>query len=188
MSNKTLIGGVIVLLLAVGAWYLIVVRGVGRTPPAPPVVAPPAVEEPSPLQPAPPGTSGQLPGTPDPERELKVLALTFAERYGSYSTDAAFANLKRLGSLITPAYASEIESTITKGVTPGIGGFYSVTTKALSGSLRLVSESSAVVDVSAQRQEIFSRGGEVRLAYQTLVVTLERESGQWLVGGARWKE
>lgn len=188
MSNRTLVVALGVLLVAAAAWYIIVIRGVGIKPPS--VNTLPLAEpapEPTPIQPAPEPTPSESPTVNSEQKTQQVLAMTFAERYGTYSTDAAFANLRRLTTLVTPDYAAVLQAQ-ADGALPGAGGFYSVTTRAMSGEVTLTSDASVVVKVTTQQQEQFSRTGEPRLSYRVLTVTLERQGNGWLVAGARWEK
>ncbi|GEM_PF-3663875 len=191
MSNRLFVAALAAVLVAAGVWYFVVIKGVGRTPSLPVAPVVDVVPEPSPIQPAPPEDNGTVEppaAVDDTQRQLQVLAMTFAERYGTYSTDAAFANLKRLMPLVTSSYAATLEATIQRGIMPGAGGYYGVTTRALSAVVEESGDSSATVKVATQRQESFNRGGEASLSYQSIIVTLVRANEQWLVADARWEK
>lgn len=119
---------------------------------------------------------------------LNSLAMTFAERYGTYSTDAPFQNLKSLGYLLTPSFQKQVNDLIKKGNSTTPGGFYAVTTHALSAEVKNKTENTAEVAVSTQRQESFSREEAPRLSYQAIQVKLEMVNGGWLIDGAVWEK
>jgi hypothetical protein len=132
-------------------------------------------------------TDNEVDNTSDAALPMRVLALTFAERYGTYSTDANFQNLKDISSVLTPSFWERISKLIIQGQTAD-KSYYGVTTHALIAKVQQSAADGAVVTVSTQRQEQFSRVGEVQLSYQTLKVVLEKVKGSWLVDGASWQE
>lgn len=127
--------------------------------------------------------------TPTPqeisETGLKNTASRFVEIYGSYSSDASFANLKAIGGLVTDNLKQSIQAVMDTAVPPA--GFYGVTTKALLANIESQSTESAVVLVKTQRQELFSGQGEVQLRYQDIKVSLVRSNNSWLVDKAEWQ-
>lgn len=143
-------------------------------------------QPPSPIQPVsvPPASSPAA----SADRAVQVAAMTFAERYGTYSTDAPYENLKRLTTLVTASFAAELQASINQGALPGAGGFYGVTTRALSAAITSASENLAAVKVAVQRQESTNRQGTPTLSYTALNLTLDRSNGAWLVSGARWEK
>lgn len=176
-----------IVLLAVivgGAWYLNYRSRQAPAPAAPPTASGQGAT-PAPVQPAP---APAVPTTSRADRALQVAAMTFAERYGTFSTDAPYENITRLTSLVTPSFAQELAARITSAVATGAGGYYGVTTRALSAVIETASGASAGVKVSTQRQESFNRQGAPRLTYQALNLTLDHSSGTWLVAGARWEK
>lgn len=138
----------------------------------------------------PEGVEATVPVTPPTPQEisdtgLKNIASRFVEIYGSYSSDANFANLKAVETLITGDLKQSIEAIITAAEPSE--GFYGVTTKALLANIESQSVDSAVVIVKTQRQELFSGQGEVQLRYQDIRLSLVRSGDVWLVNRAEWQ-
>lgn len=119
------------------------------------------------------------------EQQLKTLARLFTERFGSYSTDARFQNLKELDYLYTPGMKASVAGIISSS-SQNIG-YYSVTTRALAAEILYRSEDSATVMVNTQRQEVFVLGGDAQLTYQTLRLQFNKINGQWKVDSAKWE-
>lgn len=184
MSKKliVIIVAIALVLSALAIWWL--------TRPKPAVTTPGGTE----AEVSVPGSEfGQSPiPTAEPASEqqvaqtsLKNSALRFVEIYGSYSTDAAYVNLKSLDSVITPNLKQSIEASITAN-TPA-QGFYGVTTRALSAQVESETSERAVVLVSTQREELFSREGQPQLRYQDIRLVLLNQDNVWLVDSAAWQ-
>jgi len=117
---------------------------------------------------------------------IRTLAETFAERYGSYSTEANFANLTDVLVLMSPSLAADTEAFIDSAATPTDA--YGVTTRVVSTKILSQDEEAGVasVEVSTQREE--ARGGstDTTIKYQTLSLELVKIDGSWFVDSAVW--
>lgn len=126
---------------------------------------------------------------PTPEQvaatSLKNEAARFVEIYGSYSSDANFANLLAVKDLVTENYWQSMQSIIDAGA-PTATGFYGVTTKALITNIESETAETAEVLVKTQRQELFSGQGEPQLRYQDIRLSLVRSGNNWLISQATW--
>ena len=142
---------------------------------------------PAELQPWQTTTSPAVPATPEQvaQTSAKNFALRFVEIYGSYSSDAPYQNLKTVDYMFTSNFKQIVEAQTAQ--TEPAGGFYGVTTKALTAQVSNQTESSATVLISTQRQELFSRTGEPQLRYQDIKVTLVKQGQSWLVESAEWQ-
>lgn len=119
------------------------------------------------------------------ETDAKNTALRFVEIYGSYSTDAPYQNLMAADYMFSDSFKQVISGQKTT-TEPG-GGFYSVTTRALSAQVESQSDSQARILVSTQREELFNSIGETQLRYQDIRVTLVKSGSNWLINGAEWQ-
>lgn len=122
----------------------------------------------------------------DQSAGLQSLAKTFTERYGSFSTEADFANLADVILLMTPGFAEETQlyiDTATMGES-----FYGVTTRVISLSVDQLDEEAgvAVITLSTQRQEAVDSPQNVSVKYQDIVLEFEKISGSWKVSSAIW--
>lgn len=118
------------------------------------------------------------------EQNLTVIARNFAERYGSFSTDSQFLNLKELKDFSTPKLQSELEAVITNEAAKE---FYGVSSRAMKVEILDSSENAATVLVSLQREE--SRAGQDNFVYyQDLKLSLVKSGENWLIDEVQWQE
>jgi len=116
---------------------------------------------------------------------LQSLAITFAERYGSYSTATSFANLYDVMDLMTASLKTETADFIAKSQTSS--DYYGVTTKALSVKIISSDENTASLEISTQRDESKGSPQNSEVKYQTLLLTCLQENGVWKVAAALWQ-
>ncbi len=115
----------------------------------------------------------------------KQVAMTFAERYASYSTDEPVKNIQDLKSLTTQEFYSAIISAVQ--TREGSGTFYGYSAKALSANLIKSSQSSVDVAVSLQIEQTVGDGESGNVLYRTLNVSLIKSGEEWKVSGASWQ-
>lgn len=118
------------------------------------------------------------------EFTIENLSRTFAERFGSWSTDNPGQNLADLNAIITTNFETELANLISYQERD----FYGVTTKAISTKIQSLNESGgeAQVLVSTQRvstDEDLNQNTE----YQNIVVSLVFYDNNWLVNQAEWQ-
>lgn len=118
---------------------------------------------------------------------LRSLAKTFTERYGSFSTEANFANIIDLYPVMTPAFRAQQEEVIASF--EPTGEFYAVTTRFISAEVEeAASGDQATVTVSVQREESIGSAQNSELKYQNLVLEFVRSGENWLVDVAVWED
>jgi len=116
---------------------------------------------------------------------LQSLAITFAERYGSYSTESSFANLYDVMDLMTASLRSETEKFVATA--KNSPDYYGVTTMVLSVKLITEDETSASLEVSTQRDESVGSPQNSEIKYQKLLLSCLKENGIWKVSSATWQ-
>lgn len=127
--------------------------------------------------------------TPPPAESVDVslqsLALTFAERYGSYSTETDFANLYDVMVLMSASLKAQTENFIASAKVSN--EYYGVTTRVLSVEVTSSTAASGTVEVATQREE--SKGGpqNSEISYQKLLLSCLKEGGVWKVASATWQ-
>lgn len=124
----------------------------------------------------------------DPSKNLDAVVRLFVEKYGSYSTDYPYNNLRSVLNFVTDGYKSNLESTIEQGL-DGISSetpFYSVSTRVLTIEKIEEKSNSAIIKVLTQRSESYSRIGSSIISYQNISLSLRFESDKWLVESAKW--
>ncbi len=110
------------------------------------------------------------------------LAKVFVERYGTYSTDNNFENIKEVATFVTPAFWSKISVGInTKSSSQS---FVGVTTKVISLELADWSDTVATVKLKTMRTE--EKNGAVSVRYQNATVDMVKTDGVWLVDKLVW--
>ncbi|MDD5625564.1 MAG: hypothetical protein PHG83_00150 [Patescibacteria group bacterium] len=127
--------------------------------------------------------------TPVPAAEdlLKInltnQARSFIERYGSYSTDSDYENLKELLPTMAQPLQTETETRIKKGVKNdmAVSNFLGLTTKVISINLDEFTPDSEAI-FSAEVQEQAAHPGQTDISYKTAKLTLVKSADEWKVG------
>lgn len=173
---------ILIIIIALIIWWLtrpkpevIVSNTTGTSAEIPVTTNEPAIVEPA--------TQAQVQEANSYPLGLKQLAMAFAERYGSYSSDEPTKNLSDLAPYMTSRLAQELAA---KDFTSGnTGTFSGYTTKALSTELSNVSASSAEIIVKVQRTQTVDR--TIRTYYADLKLTAITVGGEWKIDSASWK-
>ena len=172
------------LLIAFLLWFFL------RPKPKPVVIVPPVVDvAPLPAAATKPTVSQEKTKKEQEARtasaSLQSASKTFAERYGSYSTEADFANLTDVLPLMTKAYAAKTQAFIDTAVAPE--EYYGVTTRVITVTVDAEDATTAQLTLVTQREEAKGSVQNVSVKYQDLVLSFEKESGEWKVSNAVWK-
>ncbi len=129
--------------------------------------------------------SGQAASLEADRQRISYAARNFTERYGSGSNQNDFSHLVEAQAFVTKSYATVLRVQIAQGrlanVTVPYHGFV---TKALVISFAKLTSTSAVVVISAQRQE--TTGADTKTYNQDLHVDLLKVGGAWQVNAAEW--
>lgn len=119
----------------------------------------------------------------DTEFAMLSLAKSYAERYGSWSTDNQGHNLEEL----MPLSSSRMQALLMSFKPDyGVSEFNGLTTKSLSADILASNDNAGTVLISTQRiktkanlsQEVF---------YQNIEVKLVKSGDKWLVDSIAWK-
>lgn len=123
--------------------------------------------------------------------QVKNLAASFAERFGSYSNQADFQNLIELESLMTQEMKIRTDSFISQSRqdNPTSENYYAQTAKALSTKEMAYDANFGRAEflVQCQRQEIINSPDNIRTYYQDIKITLLKVSEAWKVDSAEWQ-
>lgn len=124
------------------------------------------------------------------ELSIETLARSFAERFGSYSNQNQFENIKDLYPFMTNSLreksAREIKQAQSAAPVSPTTQYSGVTTKAMSVEFEERTESRATVKVQTQRKEFLAAQTSPKIYYQEIVLTLLKDGGQWKVDSAQW--
>lgn len=132
----------------------------------------------------------------EPKREadaeaVKKIAMSFAERFGSFSNHSNYANIEDLNIFMTKNMISWADNYLSdlKKEKSAAGEYYGVITKAVSAEVNNFDsvKGSADVVVTTRRQET---KGSVVGAYVTSNLTLKmaKEGGAWKADSASWQQ
>lgn len=146
----------------------------GTTSRPPPL---PGLPTPTVIEPPPPGPVEQNP---------EAIAMDFTERYGSYSNQGDYQNLRDLFPQMTTGLRARTESFIASNPL-GTGDYSGVTTRALSLEVLSRTDTNATMTVSTQRQEATETNQAARIYYQTARLTLVKSGLKWLVDSFEWQ-
>ena len=119
------------------------------------------------------------------KNELKIKVRNFVERYGSFSTDARFANLYELKNEMSQRFWRETEEYIKEKEKEEVKEFYGITTKVLNVEEKEFSENEASYLVLTQRIE--RKGTVEKVFYQNLELILIKEGDKWKVDQVKWQ-
>lgn len=113
---------------------------------------------------------------------LKQLALSFAERYGSYSSDQPVKNLEELKPLMTEAFSRRV-----KGEEFPADFFVGFSTKALLAQLISLQANRAKINVKTQRVQTLGDSAQPRIFYVDLELIAVKVGVDWKIDEAVWK-
>ena len=184
-----LIVGLLLLLIALIVAIVIFLTRSLTTPDEPagePFVPPETQLEPvvrdefeNPLIPPEPAVQGSTAG--------QQMAELFAERYGSYSNQGDYQNLRDLLPVMTDRYRASTEAFLeTTETVPG-QPYEGVTSVKISTDVRSIDEDSAVIAVTLQ-QEKASGGAAPTIGYRTLRMELMLVGTEWRVDASQWED
>lgn len=132
----------------------------------------------------------QVVQVPAPAPEVTALVRAFAERFGSFSNQSDFENVRELSPFMSPVmqlwadrFIAESRAKLVKGAP-----YYGVTTRVVQMQVRALDEKagSGEVLVKTQRREV--KGNEAPRSFsQDLLVRVTKVDGEWKVEGVEWK-
>lgn len=146
-------------------------------------------------------TKTETPPSPSPTAEIQAeqeertrtasvqtVVKTFVERYGSFSTEANYANLRDVLPLMTGELEAETRATLANP--PAAEEYYGVTTRVVAVNVEKMDEAAgtASVTVSTQREEAKGAPQNISIKYQNITLTLQKVAGEWRVASATWLE
>ena len=124
--------------------------------------------------------------------DLARMASAFAERFGSFSNQADYGNIRDLQIFMTEKMKSWsqnyiIDSRASQGDT---AVYYGIVTKAVLSQVQRFDSSSgqAEILVKTQRRETGGTSGANSVFYQDITIKYLRQGSVWLVDEAYWQE
>lgn len=122
------------------------------------------------------------------QSSLLATALTFAEKFGSFSNQSGFENLDDLRVMMTPKMQSWTDRYINESLQrQGETTYFGYTTKALSANIIAQTDVLAEVVVVTQRSERQGANPQPRVFYQSILLQFVNLDGAWKVDNAQWQ-
>lgn len=118
---------------------------------------------------------------------ITTLAKTFVERYGSYSNEANYQNIRDVLPLMTSTFAEATEKELATKTIPK--GFYGMTTHSISVKIVTQDEETGTANVLVSTQRIEENGSAQNqlIKYQEIELSFMKEAGVWKVDSATWR-
>ncbi len=125
--------------------------------------------------------------TTTPFATAEATARSFTERWGSFSSESDFQNVRDLYSVMTGTMKTWADSYVRdQRKAQAAGDFFGVTTRAMKTEVTEDKGDAVKILVTAQRVE--TKGSIApRSYYQTMEVSLVKNGSGYLVDGAWWK-
>jgi len=123
--------------------------------------------------------------------QVKNLATSFAERYGSYSNQNNCQNLKELKVFMTQKMENWADNFIANSCNiDSESAYHAQTAKALSTQEDFYSSDlgQAEFTVKCQRKEFIGSPNNPSTYYQDIKVTLVKQESEWQIDSAFWQE
>ena len=125
------------------------------------------------------------------QAELQRLASSFAERYGSFSNQSNFQNLKDLAMFMSAPMQERTNDYIEQSLSTRVDAsvYYGMSTKALVADLKMMDDENGVgvVLVQTLRQEAKGDISNTTQKNQNIEVKFIKEEGDWKVDKAVWQ-
>ncbi|MFA6551096.1 MAG: hypothetical protein WCV41_00995 [Patescibacteria group bacterium] len=126
------------------------------------------------------------------EEDLKRLAASFVERYGSYSNQSGYANIRDLEIFMSGGMkiwaTNYLEQIRNQNAATDI--YYGITTKAVITETKQFNETGGQAEflVKTQRKESIGVGANARAFQQDASISMIKEGGAWKVDRVKWGE
>ncbi len=118
---------------------------------------------------------------------VTTTAKLFVERYGSYSNEANFQNIRDVIPLMSVKFAAATTADLVNKKAPA--EYYGVTTRVITAKVVSQDDKSgtAVIDLATQRVEENGSAQNKTTKYQDIELLFVKESGVWMVDSAKWR-
>lgn len=120
-------------------------------------------------------------------QRVKNLSVLFTERFGSFSNQGDYQNIKDVMPLMTSSMQDWAEGQIGEGAASG-EPYFGVSTKVISTNIKSLDLAAGRAEIGLDTQRHETRTGEdERTYYQTLNLILIKVGTEWLIDFARWQ-
>lgn len=125
------------------------------------------------------------------KEELKRLAASFAERYGSYSNQSNYQNMSDLKIFMTDRFKKSTDDFIAQMIAKKIDKtiYYGITTKAISPIVNEFDNEKglAKITVTTQRRESIATTENANGFPQAVTISFKKDGKAWKVDDAVWQ-
>lgn len=121
---------------------------------------------------------------------LRAIALSFVERFGSFSNQGNYENFVELEVFMTDEMKNWSRAFIAEQKQqPASSEYYGVSTKVLSSTVVDITEQQdkAIVELNTQRIEYRGSNRQSEINYQKIIVELNKFDDVWYVQSAQWQ-
>ena len=123
--------------------------------------------------------------------DLARMASAFAERFGSFSNQSDYGNIRDLQIFMTGTMKTWADNYIidARSRKTQTAIYYGIVTKAISSEVKQfdADTGSAEILVKTQRRESAGIAGNSATFYQDIIIKYVREQGVWRVSGIYWQ-
>ena len=123
--------------------------------------------------------------------ELKMMAASFAERFGSFSNQSDYGNIRDLKIFMTHSMRKWADDFISESRAKNSNSdiYHGFTTKALIQETIQFNEEAGKAEflIKTQRKEAVGTTSNTTAFYQDIIIKFIKEKGVWKVNGADWQ-
>jgi len=123
------------------------------------------------------------------ETDLRKLASSFAERFGSYSNQSQYDNIKDLKLFMSEDMRAWAENYLEEQRNKEYSGsYYGISTKSVTAKVQKFNPEAGEAKVLVQTQRIESEEGkEDKRTYRDIVLDFIKQDRSWKVDKAKWQ-
>ena len=125
------------------------------------------------------------------QADLKQLSIAFAERFGSYSNQSDYGNIRDLKIFMTEDMQKWADNYISesRAEKSQTSVYEGVITKAITAEIRQFDEISGLAEISVktQRKQATVTTDNTSTYYQDIIIKFVREREEWKVDSAEWQ-
>ena len=133
----------------------------------------------------------QVNNTEIAKTELKMMAASFAERFGSFSNQSDYGNIKDLKIFMTLNMQEWADNFISesRAKQSDSGIYHGFTTKTIIQEIIQFNEEAGRAEflIKTQRKEAIGTISNTTVFYQDIIIEFIKEKGAWKVDGAVWQ-
>ncbi|PIT94285.1 hypothetical protein COT98_04465 [Candidatus Falkowbacteria bacterium CG10_big_fil_rev_8_21_14_0_10_39_9] len=123
--------------------------------------------------------------------DLRKVAMSFAERFGSYSNQANYGNIEDLKIFMSPKMQDWADDYVVslRNQNKDNSVYYGITSVAISGEVKQFNDKTGAgeVLVSTQRREVIGNS-EPKVFTQNVLIIFEKIKGDWKAASATWQK